>query len=81
MKHRDAGGSVKRNKPGVVPTPENTLGVLSALMARPKEIPGDVVKLTVRMSKATKRKLEQQARREQRTLASVVRDVLEQGAA
>ena len=50
-------------------------------MGRPKEIPGESVKMTVRLSHTTRRKLERRAEREQRTLAAIVRDVLEQGAA
>lgn len=81
MKHRDAGGSVKRNKPGVVPTPKNTLGVLSPVMARPKEIPGDVVRLTVTLPATTRKRLERKAKQEGKSVAALIRDALEHSAA
>jgi predicted transcriptional regulator len=50
-------------------------------MARPKIITGDVTRLTVRLPADTRAQLERKARQQNTTLAAVVRDALEQGAA
>lgn len=49
-------------------------------MARPKEIPGEVVRLCVTLPKTTRKRIETKARKENKTLAAVIRELLEAAA-
>jgi hypothetical protein len=50
-------------------------------MGRPKEIPGDVMRMTVTLSVATHKKLEREAKKQRKTIAAIMRDKLESDAA
>jgi hypothetical protein len=54
---------------------------MSPVMARPKEIPGDVIRLTVTLPVTTHKKLEREAKKQRKTIAAIMRAKLESDAA